>query len=81
MGSLVPIQTQVETKNGEVLVTINLNLNIKLDSEGKLLSLDAEAKAAPQKKQEENPSDVSKVRFEKPDIEDNSDIIPFGRQV
>jgi hypothetical protein len=78
MGSLVPFQTQVETKDGELLVTINLNLNIKLDSGGRL-SLDVQPNSDTPVK--ENPPTTSKVKFEKPDLEDNIDIIDFGKKI
>lgn len=76
MGYVVPIQTQIETKDGEVKVTINLNLNIKLDSDGNL-SLEANAKEASPVKDKKK----EVVRFEKPDLEDNREIIKFGEQV
>lgn len=76
MGYLVPIQTQVETKFGEVNVTINLNLNIKLDTSGNLI-VEANNKDLP--KNEIFSKEV--VPFEKPDLEDNQEIINFGKQV
>lgn len=72
----MPIQTQVETKFGEVNVTINLNLNIKLDTSGNLI-VEANNKDLP--KNEIFSKEV--VPFEKPDLEDNQEIINFGKQV
>jgi uncharacterized protein YdhG (YjbR/CyaY superfamily) len=70
MGNLVPIATQVQTKQGELLVTINLNLNIKLDEEGKGL-VTVEAK----------PEAPKNVKYEMPDIQENTELIEFGKEV
>lgn len=75
MGNLVqitPIATQVETKNGEVTVTINLNLNFKIDSENfSTMKKEADLKI----------SESTKIKFEKPDFDENSQIINFGKQI
>jgi len=63
------VQTKIETKDGEV--TINLNLTIKLDStiSPKLqYNKDIEVK-------------LDGTEFIRPDFEDNSQIIDFGKQV
>ncbi len=77
MGYLVPIVAQVETSQGEVLVTINLNLNVKVDKEGSV-KVEGTAEATPLKSvlpKTEN------VKFERPDLADNSEIIDFGKRV
>lgn len=74
MGKLVPIITQVESKQGEVLVTINLNLTIKLDSDGNVVRIDNKGESA---KAPEN------VKYEMPKMEDNTDLLlsNFGKAV
>lgn len=73
MGYIVPIKTQIETQNGEAKITINLNLNITLDSNGEM-SIKTDVK-------EDKSTKKEKAYFEKPDLEDNQEIINFGEQV
>lgn len=75
MGHLVPIQTQVQTSQGEVLLKIELNINLKLDTDGSIL---VEGKA---KTVEELPVQSPSFKFQKPDIFDNTEIIEFGKQI
>ena len=75
MGNLVPIVAQVETSQGEVLVTINLNLNVKVDQDG-LISVEGKVDNPPKSVKLDN-----NVKFEKPDIFDNNEIIDFGKKV
>jgi len=75
MGNISPIVTQIETKQGEILVTINLNLNLKLDH-GNILSVEGNIQSIPKK------PEFEKVKLEKPDFTDNyNEIIDFGKQV
>lgn len=71
MGNVIP-KAQIETKQGEILVTINLNLNIKLDQDGKIL---LDNQIIPIKPIE------NKVKFEKPKLEENNEIIDFGKKM
>lgn len=81
MGNLLPAQTVIQTKDGELLVTINLNLNIKLDSSGQA-SVETEITPSANKLLKEKfKSQHHSVKFEKPDIEDNCEIIDFGKDV
>lgn len=77
MGNLIqvtPVATQVKTENGEVTVNINLNLSFKLDSESlSTATKDPELSESVFKKE--------KIKFEKPDFADNSEIINFGKQI
>jgi len=79
MGNLVPI-IQVETQRGEILLTLNLNLNIKLDPDGNVSLVGAKAETMPQQHEEKMP-DMKNVKYEKPDMANNSEIISFGKQV
>jgi hypothetical protein len=71
MGKVVPTQQVIETKNGEVMVTINLNLTITLDDSGRLSVI---SNATLPKKEE-------KVAFEMPVLSENTgELIPdFGK--
>ena len=83
MGNLV--RTQVETKEGEILLTITLNLNVKLDADDLNLKIKLESDGKVRTNQdvvsEDKTSDMNKVVFEKPDICENSEIIDFGKEV